>query len=531
MRNPTNYGRTRRARLASIFLAAALGAATQAKAQNSQEADPLLDLFVKKGFVTQDEANQIKAEADEMRTNGPVTSSRSKWILSDAVKDVELFGDLRLRYEQREADGTGGAKVELNRQRYAVRLGVRGDLFDQFYYGVRLDTAGNPRSPWVTFGTSSSGVPYNGPYGKSTAGINVDQVYMGWRPEPWVDITVGRMPMPLYTTPMVWDSDYNPEGAAEHLKYSVGDADLFANFGQFLYQDTNPNFATPNLGFAGTGSSAYASSDNLFQLAYQAGFTYHIRTNLTAKVAATAYQYIGKTAGVSPYFGNTFVGEGSYAGPGTINGSSGYGTITGPPYPYPTYGFANNQVGLDHLTIVEVPFEINLHQPRYDTRLFGDFAYNLDGKARAEEAAAGYAYYVAQNPQSGDFKTFSPQTHDVKAYQIGIAFASTNNLGMVYGTSSVRHGWEVRSYWQHVEQYALDPNLLDSDFFEGRGNLEGFYIAGAFGLTANVIGTVRYGYATRINDQIGTGGSNQDIPQVNPIRRYQILQLDLTMRF
>jgi hypothetical protein len=82
-----------------------------------------------------------------------------------------------------------------------------------------------------------------------------------------------------------------------------------------------------------------------------------------------------------------------------------------------------------------------------------------------------------------------------------------------------------------VEQYALDPNLLDSDFFEGRGNLQGLYAAFSYGFTGALIGTVRYGFATRIDDQLGTGGSNQDIPQVNPIDHYQLVQLDLTLKF
>jgi hypothetical protein len=46
-----------------------------------------------------------------------------------------------------------------------------------------------------------------------------------------------------------------------------------------------------------------------------------------------------------------------------------------------------------------------------------------------------------------------------------------------------------------------------------------------------VIGTVRYGYASRINNKLGTGGSNLDIPQINPIEHYNLLQLDLTVRF
>lgn len=125
----------------------------------------------------------------------------------------------------------------------------------------------------------------------------------------------------------------------------------------------------------------------------------------------------------------------------------------------------------------------------------------------------------------------SPQTKDTKAYQVGLAVGNRESLGLAYGLTCQKHAWEARAYWQHIEQYALDANLLDSDFFEGRGNMEGFYSALAYGVTANVITTLRYGYASRINDKLGTGGSNLDIPQMNPIQQYHLLQLDLTVKF
>src|SRR5208283_4506245 len=101
-----------------------------------------------------------------------------------------------------------------------------------FYFGFRLETSSNPRSPWDTFGGSSPG-----PFGKSGNGVAVGQAYIGWRLGDWADITAGKMSNPLYATSMVWDSDLNPEGAAERFKYAVGNAEFFANFGQFLYQD------------------------------------------------------------------------------------------------------------------------------------------------------------------------------------------------------------------------------------------------------------------------------------------------------
>ena len=74
-------------------------------------------------------------------------------------------------------------------------------------------------------------------------------------------------------------------------------------------------------------------------------------------------------------------------------------------------------------------------------------------------------------------------------------------------------------------------NLIDSDFFEGRANLQGFYTAFAYSLTDAIIGTVRYGYANQIKDSLGTGGNNLDIPGINPIKNYNLVQLDLTWRF
>ena len=495
--------------------------------------DPLIDLLLKKGVISQDEAAQVAAEAAAMSSNEAPVIPASKWKIGNAINNVELFGDIRLRYEHRQADTPSDGRIGLERGRYALRIGLRGDVMGNFYYGLRLETSSNPRSPWDTFGTSSSGIPYNGPFGKSTAGINLGQLYLGWRPWDWMDITVGKMPMPLYTTPMVWDTDLNPEGAAERFKYTAGEADMFLTFGQFLYQDFDPQDASPGLGFNGLQGQ---SGNSIYQIDYQGGLTWHVTTNFSAKAAATLYQYIDvaaqgdSTPELSPFFNGPFVGEGAFFGPasGVPNGASGFGTSSALPG-LPSLGFPLNQVGLNHLMVLEVPFEFNLKTKCADFRLFGDYAYNLEGSQRAQDAAGAYAFYLSQNPST--VKPFAPQTEDTHAYQFGLAMASTNALGLVYGSTCYKHAWEIRSYWQHVEQYALDPNLLDSDFFEGRGNLQGIYVAVAYGLAQNIIGTVRYGNADRINKSIGTGGSNQDIPQVNPIEHYNLLQMDLTMRF
>jgi hypothetical protein len=542
-----------------IFLMAVMSAATRGWCQDSTNApvgsgssDPLLDLFVKKGFVTQQEADQVEAEAAAMRTNNPAQMPpmpASQWQLDKALKSVELYGDARLRYEDRSAKDAAGNQIDLQRFRYALRLGLRGELFDQFYYGVRLDTGNNPRSPFVTAGTTSTtGTSYyNGPFGKSEAGINLGQVYVGWQPEDWVNLTVGKMPNPLYTSPLVWSSAINPEGFAERFKYTVGEARFFANFGQFLYDDLNPAIASGGLGINGlTGQD----TDNIFMFAWQGGLNYQITPNINAVVAATVYNYIGlqrstvnTLSALSPYYGDPYVGEGEYylQSPGSVApGASGFGSGLNEPgnaslnYPF-------NQVGLDNLEVLEIPFEFNVKIPEWklEARFFGDFAYNLEGAQRAQDAAAAYNAVIKENPFSASpvpSHTLTPQTSDVKAYQIGIGIGSDDVTygpmqGLVFGTDAPRHSWEIRTYWQHVEQYSLDPNILDTDFFNGLENLEGIYLAASYAFTGDFIGTFRYGHATRINNALGTGGSSMDIPQINPVNSYDLYQVDLTLRF
>jgi Putative porin len=503
----------------------------------AQTSDPLINLMIKKGILTEQEAEQVKAESQTSETNRPAFPE-SKWKIDDAIKSVELFGDIRFRYEYRSARTPGGGGIILDRYRYALRLGLRGEVADNFYYGTRLETASNPRSPWVTFGTSSSGsTPFQGPFGKSTAGINLGQAYLGWKPGDWLDVTVGKMPNPLYTTSMVWDSDLSPEGLAERFKYSVGQADLFATFGQFLYEDTNPN--SSSVGLASNFPFGNSSSTP-FLLTWQGGFIYHIDKDVSFKVAATLYNYTSHGEDVSsgttlqsPGFAGIFVGQGAAAG---ASYSATGGNFSAPPgfsgFPlgsangFNFNGFAANQTGINDLLIVEIPAEVDFKIAKLNARVFGDFAENLDGGSRAINAAAAASLLGAGVQQIGN-----PATEEDKAYQIGVAIGNRDDLGLVYGSKARKGMWEARAYWQHVEQYALDPNLLDSDFFEGRGNLQGVYTAFAYSFADNMIGTVRYGYASPIDRRLGTGGSNQDIPQVSPINTYQLIQLDLTCRF
>src|SRR5690348_15100035 len=120
--------------IALAVLSCALGGPTTRV--QAQSADALINKLVQKGILTDQEAKDLMSET--MQTN---QVSSSKWKISDAIKSIQLFGDLRFRYEYRGADnapGSGSTKDDYVRERfrYAVRIGIRGDLFDNFYYGL-----------------------------------------------------------------------------------------------------------------------------------------------------------------------------------------------------------------------------------------------------------------------------------------------------------------------------------------------------------------------------------------------------------
>ena len=246
----------------------------------------------------------------------------------------------------------------------------------------------------------------------------------------------------------------------------------------FLYADFNPNYASDVLGFNGLVGQ---SGNQAFQLAWQGGLIYHITTNLSVKAAGTLYNYIGLAGmgdgspGNAPFFNGPYIGEGAYVGPGggIVNGSAGAGVSSALPS-IPSAGYPLNQVGLNHLLVIDIPFQIDYKLPRFDTRLFGDVAYNLQGGERAEDAAAGYAFYLANTPGS-TITGFAPQKGDTHAYQVGFAVGSPDSLGHgLCELTSRRHGWEFRAFWQRVEQHAaLDPKYTRFRLLlKGRANLQ-----------------------------------------------------------
>src|SRR6059058_31745 len=138
------------------LIAAAAVLALGSVTGRAQDAGALLDLLVKKKLITDQEAEEVRGELSREAAQ----TSAGKWKLSAPINEIELYGDMRVRYEQRQGTtpdvmpGSPGPDDTLkrSRERYRLRFGIRGTLMDDWFFGLRFETSTNPRSTNVTFG-------------------------------------------------------------------------------------------------------------------------------------------------------------------------------------------------------------------------------------------------------------------------------------------------------------------------------------------------------------------------------------------
>jgi len=493
---------------------------------HAQDAGALLDLLVRKKMITDQEAEEVRAELTKEVSATP----GGKWKLSTPITELELYGDIRLRYQYNggETKGSGpvaapGAGVagthdwqERSRERYRLRLGLRGTLADDWFFGIRLETNANSRSTNVTFGddTSSSSIGGGGPFAKGSDFINVGQAYLGYKGFKDITLTGGKMPNPLVTTLMLWDPDINPEGLAEQWKHTfnfefggggsaesaqsyskeggknvvapqpVGEPfklkiEVFANFAQFVYDDSNPENPLGRRSTTGAnGGSQLVPTMDAFLLAWQVGTRFTFPKNIFAQIAPTLYNYTGN--------GDTF----------NVHYRGGDPTLTN------AASLAQNQTGINSLLVFDLPWEIGWKLGEIPMHLFGDFAVNLEGDDRA--LAAGH-------PSKGDQRY---------AYQFGAGI----------GQLKVKKDWQIDVWYQHAEQYSLDPNLVDDDIFDGRQNMHGIAVKAGYALSDAVIFSITYAHGWRLDDALGTGGTPIAIG-INPLDEYNFFVADMNIKF
>jgi len=212
------------------------------------EVDVLINILVKKGILTPQEAGGILADmqkesardtaavkeiaketAKETATKVAKKEAKS-YELPKWVKNTKLKGDVRLRYQKQDQNRDG--RVNRDRARMRARLGIITEVNEQWVAGIGMASGGaDPRSTNQTFQDAFS-----------TSDWRLDYAFAKYKPFKWLNFIGGQFKNPIWgTKDLLWDGDIRPQGVAAALKYKPMDnLELFAT-PAYLVVDENRN--------------------------------------------------------------------------------------------------------------------------------------------------------------------------------------------------------------------------------------------------------------------------------------------------
>jgi polyhydroxyalkanoate synthesis regulator phasin len=175
----------------------------------AQSSEALIDALIRKGILTEQEAEDIKADlAQENNQANKVKASGKE------TRKIEIYGDFRGRFEgfYSEYDEF----LDRNRWRYRARVGLKADLTDHFEVGFRLGS-GEGADPI----SQNQTLQDNG----SKKNVYIDLAYGRWFYSNYPlthwsgGVTLGKMENPFVLSDAMFDRDYTPEGFGLEAAY------------------------------------------------------------------------------------------------------------------------------------------------------------------------------------------------------------------------------------------------------------------------------------------------------------------------
>ena len=546
--------------IAAGLALACSGTAAAQDASNSERLQKLEQAVTQLQAENQQLKDQVQGEAA-----GPMTGMpESKFDIASSVTAIKLWGDLMICYRVNEGAGAGrdaGDVGQLDRLRYRLRLGSNVRVTDGWTMGVVMETGAVGRGVLVTLGNGGvndgafakgnvgngvttvinttavtsitsttsafvTGIPTVSVSkagvvtvtGKTTTGkaitgvadktatlvnnktnfqdeLFVGQVFLKYQPFDWMTIEAGKFRPNLVSTRMIWDADICPEGLGENFLWHFGDTpahgpagpagptgydmdgketkmvappqgmsfDLFANFGQYVYDDAGfENAFNSGNGTAASPLTPNANNTSNWMLGFQIGGKVNFTPTTYFQIAPTYYCY---TQG------------GSWSNSGFFNGDNALVIVNKNAATVLNF----NQTSTNNLGIFDVPVEFGSKIGPVPFSVFGDFADNLYAHERAANAG-----------------------HPDKGYE-GIAWQAGLSIGQI----KKKGDWEIRGWYQHSDQFALDPNIEDDEIFDGRLNMQGIYVRASYAVADAVTFSLECSNSHRIDSSLGTAGVGQ----------------------
>jgi hypothetical protein len=437
----------------------------------------LLDVLVKKGILTKQEAEKLEAEVS--KEPAPTQGGLENRIkIGDWVQEIDLYGDMRFRenylnFEQQlPSAGTAFDKnIQRQRLRFRLRLDADFKLAGNFFGGVQLGTSDN-RDGTTTNATYTSGFDnYN---------IYISRAFMGWAPIDGLTFVIGKQNNPFYATELNWASDVGPTGLVERIDFhslfgwgSPGEPAGYSKEGKAPAPAPAPRANPVELSLI-AGQFTFFNNNADSNISFDKTDAFMFETQLLGRFrlfggAVTIVEapdvQIWNEAGLGPT-GVTATGA---PNPATVTGT-GTGAL----------GSLNNSAPFPISTrdefYIQGPGDINFKIAGIPVSLYWDFSYNVWGPERFNQVYGPLFDKVTFNKGSTT-PIFSGVVHpsfsDYFAWLAGIRIGSNKKAGDL----------SLLVDYRQIGLAADEPNINTNDFNLSFFNAAGWRVSIAYNLT------------------------------------------------
>jgi hypothetical protein len=210
--------------------------------------DALINKLEQKGELTVNEAQDLKADNATNSIADLNAAMNSRFPMPDWVTSYKLSGDFRGRFDDMTTESSSLA--DRIRLRYRLRVGLLVNMKDDLQVGFRVGS-GEPAS-----GTGFGGNPLSNNSTLQDNGtkkfLYIDAAYGKWTAinnDTWMmSGTFGKMDQPFVASPMLFDADYTPEGAALQSSYKINNRNSLAfNTAAFVLDEVKTSSRDPFL--------------------------------------------------------------------------------------------------------------------------------------------------------------------------------------------------------------------------------------------------------------------------------------------
>jgi len=435
----------------------------------------LIDALVRKGILTQKDAEKIESEVSKNPT--VVTTPSSPLKLAPWIKELKLSGDLRLRYqfdeEQRQepsGPNSSGTNHVAQRSRWRFRLRLNAELkFDSGFFGGFSLTTNNA--------ADSGNQTYSG--GFQNYNIYINKAFLGWNGYPGLTIIAGKQDNPFYTTDMFWDPDIYPQGLVERIDFdklfgwnSAGEPVSYSKDGK-----TPPPAPVKH-------HSAFELSLIAGQFIFYDNNEYQFDSDLKVDSFLFEEQLLAryKTDSFSISFGPSLL----------IANAGAYGHDSAlPPAKADPLVFTNGLGEERDLFVVLAPGDITIRPGGIPIKFYWDFAYNFEGGERytllGTPGQVGQRTGLTQ-PAPGLFSGYVLNAAgNVIALTNPAAVSDRDKMawlvGLKIGDNKKAGDFSAYVDYRQVGVAAIDPNLTNDDMMNGRLNYQGFSFGVSYSVT------------------------------------------------